>query len=151
MPLVGAIYLRSFSKRPNQTMMKPTAPLRSNRRCSEPVACLDYVYFFCAFLLAAHRAFINCESLLRPAAVIPPLFARGLSAPSWPAFTFAQRARAAAAILARAAADICRPRLLLVVTSDEVVRPSSASSRFSRVSIWRRIKSARSNALIDVP
>ena len=52
--------------------MKPTAPLRDNRRCSEPVACLDYVYFFCALLLAAHRAFISWDNLLRPAAVIPP-------------------------------------------------------------------------------
>ncbi len=44
---------------PSNQPMKPTAPLRDNRRCSEPVACLDYVYFFCALLLAAHRAFIS--------------------------------------------------------------------------------------------
>jgi hypothetical protein len=30
-----------------------------------------------AFLRAAQRAFINCESLLRPAAVSPPFFAAG--------------------------------------------------------------------------
>jgi hypothetical protein len=30
-----------------------------------------------AFLRAAQRAFINCESLLRPAAVSPPFFAEG--------------------------------------------------------------------------
>jgi len=30
-----------------------------------------------AFLLAAQRAFINCESFLRPAAVSPPFFTEG--------------------------------------------------------------------------
>src|SRR5260370_33392155 len=108
--------------------MKPTAPLRSNRRCSDPVACLDYVYFFCAFLLAAHRAFINCESLLRPAAVIPPLFARGLSAPSWPPLTFAALARAAAATLARLEAAFGRPRLLRLVICGAWVPPNTPSS-----------------------
>ena len=34
-------------------------------------------YLRSAFLRAAQRAFINCESLLRPAAVSPPFFAEG--------------------------------------------------------------------------
>jgi len=36
---------------------------------------LDYLR--AAFLRAAQRAFINCESLLRPAGVSPPFFAEG--------------------------------------------------------------------------
>ena len=129
-----------------------SAPLSRQRQRSPNQNEQRQCYFLAlavAFLLASHRAFINCESLLRPAAVMPPLFARGLTVPSWPAFTFAQRARAAAAILARAAGDM-RRRPLPVVICDEVVRPSNAASRFSRVSIWWRIESARSNELIDV-
>jgi hypothetical protein len=63
-----------------------------------------------AFLLAAQRAFIASESFLRPAAVRPPRFlpagfaAELLVVP----FRFAQRAFAAAANLARVAADIGR-------------------------------------------
>src|SRR5262249_32021903 len=34
-------------------------------------------YLRAAFLRAAHRAFINCDSLLRPAAVSPPFLAEG--------------------------------------------------------------------------
>jgi hypothetical protein len=131
-----------------------SAPLSRQRQRSpnhnEQRLCYFLALAAAAFLLAAHRAFISWDNLLRPAAVIPPFFARGLTAPSCPAFTLAHRTRWAAAILARAATDICRPRLLLVVICDEVVRPSSAPSRFSRVSIWRRIESACSSALIDV-
>ena len=39
-----------------------------------PVLSIDYLRPP-ALLRAAHRAFINCESLLRPAAVRPPFFA----------------------------------------------------------------------------
>ena len=65
------------------------------------------LYFFApAFRLAAQRAFINWESLLRPAAVIPPFL---LGAVVFvPAFCLAQRAFAAAASLARVAADMRR-------------------------------------------
>jgi hypothetical protein len=62
--------------------------------------------FAAALLLAAQRAFINWESLFRPAAVIPPFF---LGAVVFiPAFCLAQRAFAAAASLARVAADMWR-------------------------------------------
>ena len=40
-----------------------------------PIASIDYLR--AVFLRAAQRAFINCESLLRPAAVSPPFFAEG--------------------------------------------------------------------------
>src|SRR5687768_10525572 len=63
-----------------------------------------------AFLLAAQRAFIASESFLRPAAVRPPLlFPAGLAAALLVVpFRRAQRAFAAAASLARVAADIGR-------------------------------------------
>ena len=56
-----------------------------------------------ASLVAAHRAFISWESLFRPAGVIPPFFLNGLT--SFPALILVQRALAAAASLARVAAD----------------------------------------------
>ena len=92
-----------------------------------------------AFLLAAQRAFINWESRLRPAAVIPPLRFPPLFAafvPPLPALTRAQRARAAAAIFARAAADIRRlpPRRPLVVAAP-AVPPTNPLKRLSRVSL----------------
>jgi len=79
----------------------------------------------CALRLAAQRAFIICESFFRPAALIPPplppllfFFALApllpvlevLAALLWPpaALVRAQRARAAAAMRSRPAAD--RPR-----------------------------------------
>ena len=41
--------------------------------------CLKRIYFFAAaFLLAAQRAFINCDSFLLPAGVSPPFFLAGL-------------------------------------------------------------------------
>ena len=52
----------------------------------------DSGYLRAAFLRAAQRAFINCESLLRPAAVSPPFFAEGAASVP-PAFLLAaQRA-----------------------------------------------------------
>src|SRR5437016_13077937 len=72
-------------------------------------------YLRFAFLLAAQRAFISCESRLRPAAVIPPLrgppFLAALAPPPR-SLTCAPRARAAGAIFALAAADIRRPPAL---------------------------------------
>jgi hypothetical protein len=62
----------------------------------------DYVYFFREDLFrAAHRAFISCESLLLPAAVIPP-FRFALAVCTVLPFFRAHRARIAAAIFARA-------------------------------------------------
>ena len=55
------------------------------------VALIDYLR--AAFRRAAQRAFINCESLLRPAAVSPPFFAEGAAFLVPPAFLLAaQRA-----------------------------------------------------------
>jgi hypothetical protein len=55
-----------------------------------PLVLIDYLRP-AAFLRAAQRAFINCESLLRPAGVSPPFFAEG--AAFVPAFLLAaQRA-----------------------------------------------------------
>ena len=63
-----------------------------------------------AFLLAAQRAVIASESRRRPAAVRPRLFAAGFAATLALVVPFrrAQRALAAAASLARVAADIVR-------------------------------------------
>ena len=69
--------------------------------------------------------------------------------PALPAFTLAQRARAAAAILARVAADILRGPLL-VVEAEEMAVPSIEARRFSRVSIFLRIERASSSELRDV-
>ena len=75
----------------------------SSNQSLEPTAgpALDDVYFFLALLLAAHRAFISCESLFLPAAVIPP-FPFTVLAAAVPPFLFAHRALIAAAIFARA-------------------------------------------------
>jgi len=60
------------------------------------------IYFLpLAFLLAAQRAFISWESLLRPAAVMPPFLCVVLAAVVLP-FLFAHLALIAAAIFARA-------------------------------------------------
>jgi hypothetical protein len=102
-----------------------------------------------AFLLAAQRAFINCDSLLRPAAVMPPLLRRVAGrAVCLPPFRFAQRARAAADNLARVAADILRlPALAGARVVD--VPPRSEFKRLCRFSICRRIETASSNDLRD--
>jgi hypothetical protein len=83
-------------------------------------------------LRAAQRAFINCESLRRPAAVIPPLRLVPAFAPVCP-FIRAQRALAAAAIFARATADIRRlpPRRGAVVAAPPPTKPLSRLSNAS--------------------
>src|SRR5256885_320126 len=99
-------------------------------------------YFRLAFSFrrAAPRAFINCERRLRPAAVIPPLpfFFAGF-APPRPALTRAQRARAAAAIFARADADNRRfpppPRRGAAEVAPPPVPPTKPLSRLSNASI----------------
>lgn len=70
------------------------------------------------FFLAAQRAFIDAASLALPSAVRPPFFPLGWRA-TGPlvegvvvSFALAQRAFAAAAILARASADIVRRPLV---------------------------------------
>src|SRR5438093_10362545 len=105
------------------------------------------VYFLAAaFFLAAQRAFINWESRFRPAGVIPPFFLAG--AVLVPAFSFAQRALAAAASLARVAADIRRrpPRVAGLAGGP----PRIEERRFSRVSICRRIETASCKASTDI-
>ena len=69
--------------------------------------------------------------------------------PTLPALTLAQRARAAAAILARVAADILWGPLL-AVEAEETALPSIEARRFSSVSILLRIERASSSALRDV-
>ena len=103
-------------------------------------------YFFAAFLLAAQRAFISWESLFRPAAVIPPFFLAGVV--FLPAFSFAQRALAAAASFARVAADICRrpPRLEELAGAPLRIE----DRRLSNASICRRTETASSKAATDI-
>ena len=91
---------------------------------------------------------MSWESLFRPAGVIPPFFLAVVLRPIFlPAFSLAQRALAAAASLARVAADIVR-LWVSDFTRDEAVAKSEAR-RLSRVSICRRIETASSNALSD--
>jgi hypothetical protein len=115
--------------------------------------CRSVTYYFLApavFLLAAQRAFINCESLLRPAAVIPRLPPAQRPAQR-PALFLAQRARAAAESFARVAADILLlvpPALPPLVTRGAEL-PSSESKRLSKLSICRRRETASSKFLRD--
>ena len=74
--------------------------------------------------------------------MIPRFFALAL-----PRFCLAQRALAAAAILARLAADIFRLPAV-AVGRDEVV-PKSEARRFSKALICRRIETASSKDLSD--
>jgi len=112
-------------------------------------------YLRLAFLRAAQRAFINCERRRRPAAVIPfPFlpFRTALDEPL-PARNRAQRARAAAAIFARAAADNRRwpprpPRRAGAAVLPSVP-PTKPLSRRSNASICRRIDKACSKFRVD--
>src|SRR4029453_17580895 len=110
-----------FSKRPGQQERRYAG---SNRP----------IYLPPLFLLAAHRAFINWESRFRPAGVIPPFFLarKPFAVVFGPAFILAQRALAAAASLARVAADIPRP---LPVTRAVGEPPRIEERRFCRASI----------------
>ena len=103
-------------------------------------------YLAAAFLLAAHRAFINWESLFRPAGVIPPFFLAGIAF-VWP-FILAQRALAAAASLARVTADIRRRPPGVATPAGGP--PKIEERRFSRLSICRRIETASCKASIDI-
>jgi hypothetical protein len=104
-------------------------------------------YFLPAtFLLAAHRAFISWESLFRPAGVSPPFFRAALLLPL--PFRFAHRAFAATESFALVAADI--PFSPVLNAERDKAVPRSEPRRFSKVPIWRRIKSASSNDLRDM-
>jgi hypothetical protein len=87
---------------------------------------------------------MSCDSRLRPAGVIPPLFRNEVAAVTeWPPFFFAHRARAAADSLARVAADTSlRPARFV---KPEGAVPMSEAKRSSRVSICLRIEIASSN------
>jgi hypothetical protein len=117
-----------FSKRPGQQERRDAG---SNRP----------IYLPPLFLLAAQRAFINCESRFRPAGVIPPFFLapKPFGVVFWPAFIFAQRALAACASLARVAADIPRPLRVARAVGEP---PRIEERRFCSVSICRRIETA---------
>ncbi len=121
------------------------------RVLSRALRLVNYLFFPPALLLAAQRAFINCESRLRPAAVIPPRFLRVVAGARGAVFLLpfclAQRARAAAANLARVAADIRRLPVLGVGLGE--VLPKSEARRLSRLSICRRIDTACSKDLRD--
>ena len=94
---------------------------------------------------AAQRAFISWESRLRPAGVIPPFLGGVVFVP---AFSFAQRALAAAASLARVAADIWRRPVRGGELAGEPL--SIEERRFSRVSICRRIEMACCKTLTEM-
>ena len=118
--------------------------------------CYLICYFLpeAALLLAAHRAFISWESRFRPAGVIPPRRRpRFFALFACPALTRAQRARTAAAIFARAAADnLWRPALRLGGVATPTPQPTALTKLTSRrcsVSIWRRSDSARSNCHVE--
>ena len=87
---------------------------------------------------------MSCDSRLRPAGVIPPLFRNKVAAVTeWPPFFFAHRALAAADSLARVAADTSlRPDRFV---KPEGAVPMSEAKRSSRVAICLRIETASSN------
>jgi hypothetical protein len=105
----------------------------------------EWIYLPAPFLLAAHRAFINCESRFRPAGVIPPFFLapKPFGVVFWPAFILAQRALAATASLDRVAADIPRPLRVARAVGE---LPRIEERRFCSVSICRRIETASCKA-----
>ena len=89
----------------NAGLALPFTSFSGRRQAAMRSVTVSY-FFAAAFLLAAQRAFINWESFLRPAGVIPRFFLA--EAAFIPAFILAQRARAAAASLAFVAADTWR-------------------------------------------
>jgi hypothetical protein len=79
----------------------------SYRQPSLPIILVDYLR--AVFLRAAQRAFINCESLLRPAGVSPPFFAEGAAFVPPDFLLAAQRA---------------------FISSDSFLRPAAVSAPF---------------------
>ena len=74
---------------------------------SAPFFLAGAAFLLVVLLLAAQRAFINCESFLRPAGVSWPFFLAGVAAVVVvaPPLNLAQRALAAAASFARVAGE----------------------------------------------
>jgi hypothetical protein len=102
-----------------------------------------------AFLLAAQRAFISCDSLLRPAGVSPLLFRDDLdTVAEWLPLLLAHLAFAAADNLARAAGDTFL--LPLRVVKPGAVAPISDAKRLSKISICRRMPTACSSFCRDI-
>jgi len=105
-------------------------------------------YLLAALRRAAQRAVIASESFFLPAAVSPPFFLAGPLAAGAVPFRWAQRALAAAASLARVAADIgfrLREPLLFEVEALGAVKPppvKSEDNRRSSVLIWFLIERA---------
>ena len=105
-------------------------------------------YRLAALRLAAHLAFMASESFFRPAAVSPPFFLAGDLAAVPVPLRWAQRALAAAASLARVAADIgrrLRDPLLEEVETLALLEPPPAKSEANRLSselIWFLIERA---------
>ena len=83
--------------------------------------------------------------------ILPLPFFFAAFAPPRFALNRAQRARAAAAIFARADADNRRfpPRRGAAVVAPPPASPTKALSRLSNASIWRRIDKARSKFRVD--
>jgi hypothetical protein len=131
----GKIFADSHQRLTNRSSQSLTAVL------------LRGIHFFRpAFLRAAHRAFINWESLFRPAGVSPPFFRVALLTPV--PFRFAHRAFAATESLLRVAADILRRPLRVDRLGAELSKIEVR--RFSKVPICRRIESASSSDLSDI-
>jgi hypothetical protein len=83
-----------FESSREQCLGSPYGPDLEEKSFGKPpisVVSIDYLRPP-AFLRAAQRAFINCESLLRPAGVSPPFFAEGAVFVPAPFFLAAQRA-----------------------------------------------------------
>jgi hypothetical protein len=74
-----------------------------------PISVVLIDYLRAVFLRAAQRAFINCESLLRPAGVSPPFFAEGA---------------------AFVPADFLRAAQRAFISSESFLRPAAVSAPF---------------------
>jgi hypothetical protein len=75
----------------------------------KPISVVLIDYLRAVFLRAAQRAFINCESLLRPAGVSPPFFAEGA---------------------AFVPADFLRAAQRAFISSESFLRPAAVSAPF---------------------
>ena len=86
---------------------RPYLEAKTIDKLSISVALTDYLRP--VFLRAAQRAFINCESLLRPAGVSPPFFAEGA---------------------AFVPADFLRAAQRAFISSESFLRPAAVSAPF---------------------
>jgi hypothetical protein len=69
------VEVRVLSRAVSGCPQRPYLEAKTIGKSPIPIVLIDYLR--AAFLRAAQRAFINCESLLRPAGVSPPFFAEG--------------------------------------------------------------------------